>query len=142
MHYRPFTFTFNWQLGWQVLDPKVCKLICRDNNNLTQHHLKPDLSDNLLSEERQALYELCRKSQVVIKPADKGSKTVILDKFQYTYEDNYRTHINYGLIPNNVQKKTQQNSWSILAELYNNQFITNKQRDYLYGLDNPRDRQF
>ncbi len=44
------------------------------------------VSDNLTKNERDALSRLAKRSDIVIKPADKGSGTVIMDKQFYTNE--------------------------------------------------------
>ena len=44
------------------------------------------LLDNLSSNQRRALYELKGNNNIVIKPADKGGSTVIMDKDNYIRE--------------------------------------------------------
>ena len=43
-------------------------------------------TDNQTKQERKALNSLSKNSNVVLKPADKGSKIVMLDKTQYLIE--------------------------------------------------------
>ena len=49
------------------------------NTNTHQH-------DNLSKEERSALYSLKERDDIVIKPADKGSAVVVMDKSDYIQE--------------------------------------------------------
>lgn len=44
------------------------------------------ISDNLTPRERQALKKLQRPTDVIIKPADKGSGTVVMDRQNYLHE--------------------------------------------------------
>lgn len=81
-----FTLTSNWEPKWKELDKEVRKLIRLDDQHL--FHFQPvlDQRDNISRAERQALRELKTNPDIVIKPADKGSKVVIMDTFQYAYE--------------------------------------------------------
>ena len=49
--------------------------------------LKPT-QDNLTVTERQAIRQLKQRQDIIIKPADKGSGTVVTDKTWYIYECN------------------------------------------------------
>ena len=46
------------------------------------------IRDNLTTSERQAIHQLKQRQDIVIKPADKGSGTVIMDKTWYIDECN------------------------------------------------------
>ena len=46
------------------------------------------ITDNLTKDERQALRNLKKRQDIIIKPADKGSGTVVMDKSWYIDECN------------------------------------------------------
>lgn len=48
----------------------------------------------------------------------------------------------YRSIENSIQQNTQIQVRSIVSKLYSKKYITAKQRDFLYGPDEPRNRQF
>uniref|UniRef100_A0A3P8PXM6 Uncharacterized protein n=1 Tax=Astatotilapia calliptera TaxID=8154 RepID=A0A3P8PXM6_ASTCA len=83
----------------------------------------PNVS-RLLSEERQALRELKENENIVIKPADKGSKIVIMDKQQFRLE---------------AQRQLGNTKSFIHCTIIN---ISAKQRDYFLCPDDPRLRLF
>uniref|UniRef100_A0A3Q1HQT6 Uncharacterized protein n=1 Tax=Anabas testudineus TaxID=64144 RepID=A0A3Q1HQT6_ANATE len=88
--------------------------------------------------------QLQNQPNIIIKPADKGSKIVIMDKQQYAYEA-YRQLDNqnhYRRITASLQPQIQLEIRSIVQQLYTDKFINAKQRDYLYGPNDPRMRLF
>ena len=46
------------------------------------------IHDNLTAAERQAIHQLKQRQDIIIKPADKGSGTVVMDKTWYIDECN------------------------------------------------------
>ena len=61
---------------------------------------KPNtIHDNLTATERQAIRQLKQRQDIIIKPADKGSGTVVIDKTGYIDECN--RHLNL-LTPNST----------------------------------------
>ena len=115
------------------------------NKQALRYYRPPgDVADNLSGPERRALEELTQNPNIIIKPADKGSKIVIMDRQQYLLEANRQlsntTH--YKPIPSDLQSQTQPLLRSIIQTLYDNKTINHKQKLYLFGPDQPRPRQF
>ena len=100
--------------------------------------------DNLDPEETEALVELRNNRDIVIKPADKGSAVVLLDREQYLWEG-YR-QLNdtrcYAKLDRPVYVDTVPIVAQIVDSLLRRKFITHKQRDYLVGESEPRPRLF
>ena len=94
--------------------------------------------------ERRALQQLTQNPNIIIKPADKGSKIVIMDRQQYLLEAKRQlsntTH--YKPIPVDRQIQTQSLLRNIIQSLFNKKIITHKQKTYLFGPDHPRPRLF
>lgn len=75
-----------WELEWGALSESLKELIKKDIRLF--HSLRPQVGreGSLMVEEERALRELKVNQNIVIKPADKGSKIVIMDKQQYRLE--------------------------------------------------------
>lgn len=86
---QPFTPKSEWSPSIAQLPPQIGTLIKADyeyfHNQFHVERIKP----NLTTEETRALTELKENKQIIIKPADKGSAVVILDREQYL-EEGYR----------------------------------------------------
>lgn len=98
-----------------------------DRRALRTYRPPADVPDNLTGAECRALKELTRNPNIIIKPADKGSKIVTLDRQQYLLEAN-RQLLNtkyYKPIPDSIQSETQ----SKLTNL-ENLIITPQQANY------------
>ena len=100
--------------------------------------------NNLSTAERQALNKLKRNDSIIIKPADKGSATVVMDKEAYMAEayrqlnnSNYYRKLDEPVYKENVPKLNK-----ILQNLKNAGFITDKQVDFLRASENDRARIF
>ena len=100
--------------------------------------------DNLTAEERRALRELQNNDDIVIKPADKGSCTVVMDKSAYVNEvrrqlDNteYYRKLDGPIYQENVPQIN-----DILDEMTTGDFITDKQLYFLRASHTDRRRIF
>jgi len=98
---------------------------------------------NLTKTERQAIRELKDNRDIIIKPADKGSNIVILDRQQYLLEahrqlDNTE---HYQQLDGPIYLETRQTIANILDKLLVDNHINKKQRKYLAG-QHPRPRVF
>jgi len=100
--------------------------------------------DNLTDSERQALRQLGRESSIVIKPADKGSATVIMDKKAYEIEA-YRQLQNssfYRQLPSPIYTNNVQRINSILDEMIADNVISKGQHLHLRAKTTDRQRVF
>ncbi|XP_024120271.1 uncharacterized protein LOC112141375, partial [Oryzias melastigma] len=102
------------------------------------------IKSNLTEDEEKALKELCINKNIVIKPADKGSAVVIMDKKDYLSEGfrqlNDKTY--YSKLKTPIYLETVPLLEKILSNLYQKKLINAKQRNYLMGPPQPRSRLF
>ena len=100
--------------------------------------------NNLTQEERRALSDLCGDSRVIIKPADKGSCTVIMDTMAYIGEADRQLQNTtyYKKIPAPIYRDTVPLLNNVLLDMQCDGFITHKQYDFLRASIHDRPRQF
>lgn len=139
-----FTLPSHWEPTWEQIGGEVRELIRSDIQ--TFHQFLPRVQGGRVQaeEEREIIRELQKNRNIVIKPADKGSKIVIMDKQQYVWEA-HRQLANtkyYKPIRESLQKTSQNQIYNIINRLYYQKYITAKQRDFLFGPTSPRERQF
>lgn len=143
---EPLVLPSTWEPDWGTLSNPVRDLIKKDIRFF--HSFQPGEgqvhSHSFSLEEKRAIKELQDNRQIVIKPADKGSKIVIMDKQQYRQEANRQLDNNkyYKKISTSIQLGTQLHIRQIIKQLFVKKYISAKQRDYLFGPDDPRPRQF
>ena len=82
----PFTHKSNWSPPLSRLPPEVTDLIKADFNYFENNFHPSEPRANLSHEETVALRELTENKNIIIKPADKGSAVVIMDREQYLFE--------------------------------------------------------
>lgn len=140
----PFVLPSSWEPQSSQLDARIKRLIHLDNHVLNNYDCPSDRRDNLTALERNSLRELRNNKNIVIKSADKGSKIVILDIFQYVFEANRQLSDAryYRPIADSIQKQTQEKLREIITTLYQSKHITSRQRNFLFGPDDPRPRIF
>lgn len=140
----PFVGISNWTPPLDQLPLEVRNLILADCNTLKAHY-KPILEkDNISQLEIRALRELRDTKHIVIKPADKGSAVVILSRDQYIFEverqlndTNYYKKLDKPIYLDTIPRVNE-----ILDSLKRKKFINGKQRRYLIGEAEPRERLF
>ena len=155
-HYDPLTKTFEGKSDWTPpmsrVDPITVdainhienfthQLINKEQNN---NHILTHEIPNLTKAERDALKQLTNLPDIIIKPADKGSAIVIMDREAYTYEAQrqlldrkYYHSLDQPVYPiNSVKIK------AILQQMYSQGYINNKQLQYLLPPPQPRPRLF
>lgn len=81
-----FTSASDWTPAVSNLHPQVATLIYKDLQIFDHRFRLHNVSPNLSSEESVALKELTKNKTIIIKPADKGSSIVIMDREQYLWE--------------------------------------------------------
>ena len=99
---------------------------------------------NLTAEEHKSLQLLKNDDSIVIKPADKGGATVILNKDAYLCEahrqlsnQNYYTKLSEPIYKDNISKIN-----DILESMKTDEFISKKQFHFLRAKDTDRARTF
>jgi len=136
----------NWEPNWDRLAGPVKETIEGDLRALKKipGRRRGMGGDNLTAEERGALAGLRGNPDLVLKPADKGSKIVIQDKAQYSTEAlrQLQNTRHYVPLTKSIQLETQANIREVVRDLYNSKYISAKQRAYLSGSDSPRVRKF
>lgn len=141
--FNPFRPTSIWEPPTHNLDPFILELIEQDKQLLKDLHSEPE-TPNLTKEERKALKELKQNDSIIIKPADKGSAIVIMDKKDYIQEGMRQLsdteYYKQLQVPIYTQTKTQINS--ILKLMQQKRFLTSNQVSYLQSPPTPRPRFF
>ena len=117
------------------------------SNSLVKHFdkaIKNCDKNNLTRQERESLKELKQNKNIIIKPADKGGATVVMDVEVYVKEverqlnnSKYYTEITESLAPQNVREIKK-----ILDKIYSKKLISAAQLKYLSGPSDYSERQF
>lgn len=139
----PFRSSSGWEPHDDTLSEPIQGLIVEDGRGLERLSMAKE-SDNLSGPQRRALNQLKQNQDIVIKPADKGSKIVILDRTQYLLEAQRQLNntLHYQPLSHTLQQETQRKIRELVTKLYEEKYITAKQRNYLFGPDTPRPRKF
>ena len=124
------------------LDPALDSYIHNIERDIT--NMQPTkISDNLTTQERDALQKLTRRTDIVIKPADKGSGTVVMDKQFYINECNQQLTDTkfYEKHDNDVTDKVTRTVTRYLEKMKQNEDIDKDTYSYLLPKD-PRCSRF
>lgn len=142
--YLPFTGTSDWTPPLAKLPPAVGELIQEDVKMFRKHCKSVQESLNISSQEIRALQELKSNRNIVIKPADKGSAVVVLGRKQYVFEAERQLNNAqyYEKLEKPIYPQTIPMVASILEVLQKKKFINSKQKKYLLGDLEPRERRF
>ncbi|XP_057680612.1 uncharacterized protein LOC130908814 isoform X3 [Corythoichthys intestinalis] len=140
----PFTDKSNWSPAEGLLSPAVKELIIKDKEIFGEARPKVASRLNLKPEELKALHSLKRNQDIVIKPADKGSQIVIMDRSDYIKEAMRQLTNSKHYIPlaHSIQTQSAALFKLVLQDMKDNGYITHKQFCYLLGPNPPRARQF
>ncbi|PIK38711.1 hypothetical protein BSL78_24444 [Apostichopus japonicus] len=92
------------------------------------HTSAPDFRDNLNKTERQAIHELRKRDDIVIKPADKGSAIVAMGKQFYREEANrlLGNPQHYKLLDSDPTQEITQNVKRVIQKIVSNGSIDRK----------------
>ena len=95
--------------------------------------------DNLTNQERQAFRELMKDDSIVIRPADKGSGIVILDKDKYVNKvnDDLANNATYKKLPKDTLQTVTNKVKKLARDLHRNGCIDDQTRKYMLP-NNPR----
>lgn len=134
----------NWSPPQSVIPQEIVKIIRADTKYFQEYFTNHQTPPNLTPQEHLALLELTKNKRLVIKPADKGSSIVIMDREQYLWEG-YR-QLNdpkyYVKLDKPIYLETIPMVNKILNSLCVKGFINKKQKHYLMGDNEPRARIF
>lgn len=141
---RPFTGASDWTPSFTEIAPEIQDLIKKDKKIFKTNYNSLREIHNLKTEEIHALWELKKAKHIIIKPADKGSAVVILDRDQYIFE--VKRQLSDGKYYKKLDKpifmETIPQIHDILVKLKKKKFINAKQFKYLQGDLQPRERRF
>ena len=132
-----------WEPSDKLMPSEILETIQNINTDLTNLEV-PKHTQNLPNAELAALRQLRSNPFIVIKPADKGSSSVIMDKDNYISEG-YRQLDNpshYKKLDKPIFHSTGQKINEILTDLHQQNFISSKQLLYLKPPLEPRARRF
>lgn len=139
----PFRLPSTWEPAPADTLPIVLDLIEQDRRTLNKTNKEPE-PKNLTKEEELALKELRNTHSIIIKPADKGSSVVIMDKTDYKQEalrqlndPQYYRPLTDPIYPQTTQKIT-----TILKKMQKEKFLSKTQMQYLLGSPPHRPRCF
>ena len=136
----PFTNKSSWVPPEDDIPPEVTHLVNADLLYYRDAFRIDRAPANLLPEESEALRELIGDVDIVIKPADKGSAVVIMDRSQY-HRQLHDTRY-YSKLEAPIHTETVPMIVDLIHYLWRKKYITRAQRDYLLGDAQPRPRLF
>ena len=95
------------------------------------------IRDNLTATERQAISQLKQRQDIIIKPADKGSGTVVMDKTWYIDECNRQLNDSkfYKRLNEDITADIQKRVTFYVSRMYHDRLINEKTRKYLIQTD-------
>lgn len=140
----PFVGPSNWTPSLHDLPPEIKILIDEDIKTFKRHYKLVEEKCNISLEEARAVRELKNTKHIVIKPADKGSAVVILSREQYIMEVERQLNDTdyYKQLDKPIYMDTIPMIAKIVDALKKKKFINSKQRQYLTGNLQPRERRF
>lgn len=140
----PFVGPSRWTPQDCDLPLEIHELIDSDRTVVKKHYRLIQEKCNISQAEVEALRELQHTKHIVIKPADKGSAVVILSRDQYILEVERQLNdtVYYRKLAKPIFMETVPMVRSIIDRLKKKKFITGKQRQYLLGGGEPRERRF
>ena len=102
----------------------VCDIITSNLNHIT---------DNLTQHERQALRNLKKRQDIIIKPADKGSGTVVMDRTWYVDECNRQLNDPkfYKKQDGDITNQIQERVTTYVQRMLKDGYIDEKTKQYL-----------
>ena len=131
----------NWTPNDKNMPPEVLDTIDKINTDLSKLKI-PQNQNNLTDRETESIKKIRENVDIIIKPADKGSATVIMDKQNYINEG-YRQlgdERYYKKLENPIFMDTSLKVTETLQDLWNSHFISEKQFQYLKPPEKPRPR--
>lgn len=141
---KPFIGTSIWSPPLDKVSWQAKNLIKKDIQTFKHYYDLCSESPNLKPEEVAALDQLKKAKHIVIKPADKGSAVVLMDREQYVLEAQRQLNdpTYYKKLENPIYMETIPMIQDILLNLKKKKVINAKQLQYLQGDLQPRERRF
>ena len=135
---------------WEPRDSKIPrnlkKLITRDLETLTSlvPHDLDQRHNNLTESEQKAMHNLTKKDNLVLKVSDKSNTLVVMDRDEYVTEALRQLNDSnfYVKLEKPIFQDTASEYLDLLFQLRDQEFISDKQLQYLRGAPNPRARTF
>ena len=141
--YIKFRDKSDWTPSDKHLDDETLAKLSKLLVDVNKIDLK-QIGKNMSKVDYRALKSLRNRKDIVIKPADKGSSTIVLNKSDYIFEamrqlsdPNYYKKLEKPVYPNLSSKFN-----NILDQLLEMELLDQKQIDYLCVKENPRNRLF
>jgi hypothetical protein len=124
--------------------PQARKTIAKIKSTIWKKRNEKIFGNNFSTKQRKGLSELRKRTDIIIKKADKGSNIVIMNKYDYTQEamrqlsnNKYYTPLDKPLYLDNCKEIT-----NLLETLRYRKFINKKQFEFLSPAKEPRQRLF
>ncbi|PWA28184.1 hypothetical protein CCH79_00021138, partial [Gambusia affinis] len=139
----PFISPSQWEPPIYKIKPEILELIQQDKIGVKKIPIEK-VNDNLTMKEEEALKQLKQQHSIIIKPADKGSAIVIMDKKDYRTEAlrQLQDPEFYRELQGPIYPQTQNEIRRLLTQLKESKFINRQQLIYLLGTNPPRPRYF
>lgn len=140
----PFMPPSLWSPAASNLPDVVNRLIIRNNRVFKRRFRSISEKNNLSQAEISALKSLKNNTDIVIKPADKGSAVVIMDRTTYVQEAlrQLGNTTYYKALETPIYPESFPILRDILTSLLNRKFINIKQFKFLSGEGKPGERKF
>ncbi len=139
---KPFIEKSNWSPDDNLLPSEILSELKELEKEADKIELRNGPS-NLTKSEKSAIRSLKNDKSIVIKSADKGSATVIMDRIEYIKEANRQLSntLHYKKLSQPVFPKVSNRVNEILANLQKKKFVNKKQAEYLSVPSTPRNRE-
>lgn len=132
-----------WEPKPARLPLELWELIAKDREVLAQiPPVQETDKNNITADEWEALESLQKESSLIIKPADKGSSVVIMDRPLYVMEAERQLNNtdHYQLLEAPIYPESTQLFNTILQDMQKEGFLKQQQVEYLSCGENPRPR--
>ncbi|KAI7790206.1 hypothetical protein IRJ41_018224 [Triplophysa rosa] len=142
---KRFRFNSDWEPQGDQVPGEVWGLIEQDQKILMgTAGQERGGRDNLSLKEKIALQALRQNREIIIKPADKGSSIVVMDREQYQREAlrQLRNTDFYVELTEPLYKQTESQIVEILENIRVEKHLTKQQVEYIKGRGEPRPRRF
>ena len=138
---REFRKKSNWIPPDKLFPPALSEKLQEMENEIKSLRISKE-NPNLKKSELRALKKLKNDYNIVIKPADKGSATVLMNKSDYVFEANRQLSncSHYKKLAYPIYPKTAKKINSILQRLLKEKLITQTEYEYLRPPHSPRER--